>query len=458
MMKIELDSIYIPNQSIAKQGSLLYSDGRGLKKIEDLHANIGREVPIVDGHPSRNNAKKGLVVDEKRYGTAIIVACPKNDKRLCANLKLDDDAPDRDGFSIGFTFEKVDEKGELDGFSYDYIQSGLWIDHLALTDYPRDEEELMILGDALSREINTTRKSSRVAGDARIPPEEEKHNGNIIKRVLAHDSYRFQHPRLDEIKRKLQEKQENDTAEADQIHRVACRMFLNEQRLELRKKLKEKQAAASKNKKSDLKMVKKDENENSGWKAQENRSPATDARLLEENTQLREELAALKAKNDTLDATAGVLSDRDSVIAEKDALLAEQDELIDSLEKRIAAYDAKEFTSRLDAVWNRHGLKSEDKKHLAGTGADVLKGMELLSRLISPGNPPMGDELTEEDKQKLANRGGAVAPRQNGDEGGSQAGFRWDDTANNGHGAYVLEHEYDPVQAAIRRDKERRMR
>jgi len=146
---IAQDAVMLRNQPVAREGVLKYTDGRKLKKWEDLRRNIGRVVPVIDEHPAKNNGKDGLVSGrEKRWGYGLIKSCPRGEKQLCADLVLLDGAPIKAGYSIGYPYLHVEEAGTHDDGEYDSVQSGLVVDHIALTDGPRDHKGLMVAPDS----------------------------------------------------------------------------------------------------------------------------------------------------------------------------------------------------------------------------------------------------------------------------------------------------------------------
>lgn len=143
------DAIILKNQPVAREGVLEYNDGRKLKRWDDLQKNIGRIVPILDEHPGADNGNRGLYSGkEERFGYGIVKACPGGNKQLCADLVLADGAPVKAGYSIGYPFLNVREAGHHADGDYDAIQASLVIDHIALTDGPRDNKALAIAPDS----------------------------------------------------------------------------------------------------------------------------------------------------------------------------------------------------------------------------------------------------------------------------------------------------------------------
>lgn len=124
----------IKNQIIAKEGVLTYGDRRYLKRWSDLEKLIGNELPIPDEHPLGNKMRP----DIRSFGKAKFKKCPLGANLLCADLYLDDDAPDKLGYSIGFPFKEINEPGTFHAEHFDAIQVISDVDHLALTNFPRD--------------------------------------------------------------------------------------------------------------------------------------------------------------------------------------------------------------------------------------------------------------------------------------------------------------------------------
>lgn len=131
----EGDSLIRNFQLVAKEGVLPYwEDGKivykykpwdSLKKFHEI------EVPIVDEHPP------GLITpDIPLEGYAKIFADDAT-HTLYAEMFGVDEMPFRKGYSIGFVFIEREEKGKFNGIEYDSIQDIIKIDHIALTDNPR---------------------------------------------------------------------------------------------------------------------------------------------------------------------------------------------------------------------------------------------------------------------------------------------------------------------------------
>lgn len=147
-IKRDLDSVVVGwRQPIAHEGVLPYRDGNKLKKWDSLQRFDGKFVPIVDEHPDRNNGRNGLLTgSEKVYGVGFIQKCPN--KTLCADMALEDSAPRKKGYSIGYIYNHIDEAGVYKGQAYQSVQDIQDIDHIALTNSPRDARALATAGDS----------------------------------------------------------------------------------------------------------------------------------------------------------------------------------------------------------------------------------------------------------------------------------------------------------------------
>jgi len=225
MDSIELDALILKNQPIAKEGVLMYKDGPKLKRWEDLEKNIGRVVPIIDEHPSIHNGMEGLVSGkEKSYGLGVIKQCPAGDKKLCADMYLLDGSPIKNGYSIGYPYNGIEEKGKFNGQEYKEIQADLLINHIAMTDAPRDDEALQKSWDS--------RLGMQKGNIIKITRDSHDMSDVILINRIGHDSFRF---KLDSekdfngIKNKL--KDENPSITDSELNQRALVMYANEQRL-----------------------------------------------------------------------------------------------------------------------------------------------------------------------------------------------------------------------------------
>jgi hypothetical protein len=364
---VNLDSLFLKNQPIAKVGVLDYSDGRKLKRWEDLKRNIGRIVPIVDEHPSVKNGNEGLVTDgDKRFGKATIKKCNK-EKRLCADLDLDDDAPIKKGFSIGYPYEQVEESGVHDGERYDSIQSNLVIDHLALTNYPRDVEAVQVSGDT----------KYYIVGDSgdQITVNNSLNNTIININRVGYDSITFvgveKQRRVRDLARKLKRENPDTTASDDQLLERARVMLENEQ--ELKKKDENNMLQGA-----DVNQEAMKEKEEEKEKAEEKTSGDANLDLVKENEQL-------KAKLRTLEATDSLSKELDKIKAERDAK-----------QKIIDDYHQKELKADIDSLINDHGFTSED---FDGKLPLFVEGALFASKILSKG-PNIGTKVTEVDSEE----------------------------------------------------------
>ena len=138
------------NQIIAKEGILTYPEfGRIYKPWDELRKFIGKSVRVLHTH------------DGEEIGRAVIKQCPIGKNLLCADIEYDErTATETTGYSIGTLSEILETPGTFGTDTYDKIQKIHDIDHIALTNYPRDRNAL---SDAEKRE----------------------------NRIILHDSYEF---------------------------------------------------------------------------------------------------------------------------------------------------------------------------------------------------------------------------------------------------------------------------
>lgn len=135
---------FLGNQLIAREGVLPYEDGKKkLKKWEDLKQFIGKKGRIVDEHPEVK-----ITMDEKIWGFGEVKQCPNGEKALCADMYVEDDAPDKIAYSIGYLYIEENESGEFEGETYDSIQRLQELDHIALTNYNREPRAVKTLYDS----------------------------------------------------------------------------------------------------------------------------------------------------------------------------------------------------------------------------------------------------------------------------------------------------------------------
>jgi len=218
-----LDTVKLFNQPIAEEGVLSYIENgkevKKLKKWKDLKANIGRTVSIIDEHPDEKNGKGGLVNKEKKYGTAKIIKCPNANRLLCSDPVLEDNSPNKKGYSIGFAYEPVNNPGKFGDQSYDQIQSNLWIDHIALTNHPRSGHAIQVAGDTIDipgcniaiNKLNLDYDYIRFSSD------------KISKKTQVNKMPK----RFDEIKAKL--KSDNPEMDEEELNKRANQMKKNEE-------------------------------------------------------------------------------------------------------------------------------------------------------------------------------------------------------------------------------------
>jgi len=170
----------LKNQIIAKEGVLTSEGKRYLKRWAELQRLIGKSGPITKEHPEGNKVRP----ETKTYGTYQVKQCPLGNNLLCADLELEDDAPECLGYSIGFPFKELDESGIFHAEPFDAIQDIQDMDHLALTDFPRDPNALN--DDFVESHYNTPLHDYnfplQTSGDSA---------GDVNISVMGIDSYKF---------------------------------------------------------------------------------------------------------------------------------------------------------------------------------------------------------------------------------------------------------------------------
>jgi len=148
----------LKNQPIAREGALNYDGKWMMKKWDNLRQFIGTTVPIPDVHPLDETGRLKTFSNEKSWGFAEVKQCPNGHKQLCADLYLEDDAPDRAGYSIGFVYDELEEHGILDNErTYEGVQVLSKLDHLILTDVNRDPRALRLYGDSKDNDNNVNK-------------------------------------------------------------------------------------------------------------------------------------------------------------------------------------------------------------------------------------------------------------------------------------------------------------
>jgi len=374
---ITLDSLLLKNQPIAKEGILSYKDGMKLKRWEDLKRNIGRIVPILDEHPSIKNGNNGLVTAaDKHFGKATIKQC-RDKKRLCADLDLDDDAPVKKGFSIGFPFEQLNEPGIHDGNRYDSIQANLVIDHLALTNHPRDTEELMITGDVKYYFVG----DSEGKITQKITQNNTLNNTLININAIAYDSIEFtgveKQREIRDLARKLKRDNPETTASDEDLLERARIMLENEQELnkqDVNNMIQGTDAAVV----TEKPEMTEEEKEEEKTKRAKRAGDSDYIDLVKRNAELEAKIAALDSAEDL-----------------KIKLKNAQDAL-DAKKKIINEYHQKELKSDIDSLINDHEFKSED---FDGKTPDFVAGALFAAKNLSEG-PNNGKKITEIDSKE----------------------------------------------------------
>jgi len=169
-----MEKVVRRNQVIATEGILPYKMDDGsirflFKKWDDLKKFIGKNIKVVDGHPP-----SGLIeTNTKILKELEIRQCSQGKKALCVDYTLEENMPNRKGYSIGYVYEPADEEGIHNGKPYDGIQKIEFIDHLALTDMPRNPTT--VVTDDIYGEIGNS------IGNC---------NEEVNKKTIAFDSYR----------------------------------------------------------------------------------------------------------------------------------------------------------------------------------------------------------------------------------------------------------------------------
>jgi hypothetical protein len=196
---VDLDTIVLKNQPIAREGVLPYrrEDGtviRKFKRWKDLKKNIGKRVPIIFEHPDGNNGRRGLFNNRKRVEGVAVIKRYKNFKMLAADMYFRDDFKPAKGYSMGYPFKRVVKSGRDDnGHSYDEVQAELTVDHVALTNNPREPTALQSAWDASITESNgEVGVVDDVPGDEPVDRDSDVTGGNDVvnKYTIGYDSYR----------------------------------------------------------------------------------------------------------------------------------------------------------------------------------------------------------------------------------------------------------------------------
>jgi hypothetical protein len=386
----DFDTVILKNQPIANAGVLKYSDGNKLKKWEDLKDNIGMVVPIINEHPGDDNGMEGLFSGkEKIWGLGKIKQCPKGSESLCADMYFINGAPIKDGYSIGFPYQPVSEVGEFKGVKYDEIQSKLKINHIALTDNPRNPKALQMMGDSKLALVDG--QVQWVKGADSVKP------GVINITKVAVDSIRFRFDsRLEEIAKKLKtDNPEIGDAELNDRSRV---MYLNQSRLKgndtMVKPLVETETDAGEptkpmDKTNPEEPAKKDcAKKDTGDESDSDRIviPPVNGDSLTHD-QMIAELARLRAENHANDALTRKVSEIER--REKSAK--------DAAEKFKKLYEeemSKSIKVKIDSLVKDHGF---DAKSFNGVHPEFINGALFSAQLLSKG-PSTGDSVAGEVK------------------------------------------------------------
>ena len=236
------------NQVIMTEGVLPYVNDDGsvsykLKKWGDIKGLIGKLPYITDEHPMN----KSIDTNTKLFGNVSLHQCANGAKSLCGVVNLDETAPEKLGYSAGYTYIEREESGIFEGQKYDSVQEITRIDHIALTDYPRNIEALAtdkkqnygmiykipiatIAGDSISSEgVNINKfaydsvrpfefkKSSDKTGEDKIMPDDIKElNKTITAQNKQLAKYEAQKEANDAYKKEKKELiKENDSLKAE---------------------------------------------------------------------------------------------------------------------------------------------------------------------------------------------------------------------------------------------------
>lgn len=151
------------NQVLMTEGVLPYANEDGtvsykLKTWGNLKNFIGELAYITDEHPEEME----IGTNTKLHGNVAVHQCSNGAKALCGLVNLDENAPKKLGYSAGYSFIEKEESGTYKGQPYDKVQEITKIDHVALTDYPRNAEAIASdkMGMILSVDTDTLAKDS----------------------------------------------------------------------------------------------------------------------------------------------------------------------------------------------------------------------------------------------------------------------------------------------------------
>jgi len=152
----------LKNQPIAREGALNFNGKWMMKKWDNLKQFIGKKVPIPDDHPSDEEGRYRFFDKDKdkNWGFGEIKQCPNGNKQLCADIYLEDDAPERAGYSIGYGFTEVMEPGDINNTQrFDGYQKLNVMDHIALTDAHREPTAVKFYTDSKDDDNNINKYS-----------------------------------------------------------------------------------------------------------------------------------------------------------------------------------------------------------------------------------------------------------------------------------------------------------
>jgi hypothetical protein len=369
MAQVNSDAVILRNQPVAKEGALEYREGFKLKRWEDLQKNIGRTVPVLDEHPSYDNGNKGLYSgNEKRFGDGVLKQCPNGTKSLCADIKLADGSPVKTGYSIGYPYEEIMESGEINGQHYDSIQANLLVNHIALTNDPRDEAALQIAGDSRFYMVD-----DKITVGKQINNQDK---AEIHLTKIGYDSYRFDAgipaQRVQDIKTKIL--QDNPTIPEAELNARANLMVKNEQKLTRVDKMPETPV-------SKAEKAKEEVSEEPDKSKKDSEDSLTREHLIMEN-------ARLKAEKSAHDSAEKSLKDAEAQLkVAKDAA--------DRYKSQLEEHLTKDINHKIETLVRTRGF---DAKEFAGKSADFVEGVFYFHDRVSSGVDNAGEpDMTGED-------------------------------------------------------------
>jgi len=339
---IKGDAMLLPNQPIAHEGVLMYVEGPMYKDGKDLARNVGRIVPILDEHPDANNDADGLFSGKERvWGIAKIIGYIPEKGALIADLVLDDGAPLKSGYSIGFGFNDGGA-GNYNGEKYVMRQKDLTVDHIALTNDMRQDFARLVSGDAIA--ANTMH-----AIDSR--------SNDVVINYLAHDARVLALTgRAGEIAEKF--RRLSPGAPENDIVMRAAKAYMNEQYLNTV----EKNMANNEMKEEEMDQEEEEEEEETSTDSLPNLS--------------KSDLLARLAK---LEGRQRGLADSKKIIAEKDRILNQALDALERAEKHNKALVKKIDSDNL-AYLETRGFKREEFK---GKDSLFIEGAKYATERIN---------------------------------------------------------------------------